>query len=166
MNRNLWTQKECEKCVRHYVDETNRQDFDPSEIATWAQGRKYTMPEPMTGVEILAQLLRKAVNKARRRDPRTSIVYRAALVITEYVKGERKTTWFDSEGPSATADRIAQSVRQRKEQAINILVSAEATQDRYARTHPSQRFQKLDLSISGEEVQWRLFGKAADEQIG
>jgi hypothetical protein len=161
MTENLWTQKACEKCVQHYIDETGQQDFSPAAIALWAQERGYTLPEPMTGVEILARLLGNAATRARRKDAKTSILYRATLAITDFVKGQRTIKWFDADGPSATPDKIERSVRARKEQAINILVSAEATQERYVRTHPTQKFEKIDLSISEEEVQWRLFGKAA-----
>jgi hypothetical protein len=163
MTQNIWTQKACEKCVQHYIDETGHQDFSPPEIALWAEKRGYTLPEPMTGVEILARMLAGAATRARRKDAKTSILYRATLAFTAMVRGERTIRWFDVDGPSVTVDKIVQSVRQRKEQAINILVSAGATQERFARTHPKQKFEKVDLSISEEEVQWRLWGKAASD---
>jgi hypothetical protein len=166
MTENLWTQKACEKCIQRYINDTGHQDFNPPEIALWAEKRGYTLPEPMTGLEILAQKLANSAPKARRKDARTSILYRGMLAFTGFVMGERKNMWFDADGPAASPEKIEQSVRSRKEQALNILVSAGATQEHYALTHPNQNFEKVDLSITAEEVEWRLRGKAAadDEQ--
>jgi hypothetical protein len=163
MTQNPWTQKACEKCVKHYIDETNRQDFTPTEIAAWAQERGYALPEPMTGVEILARLIAESATKARRRDAKTSILYRATLAFSAIIKGERKRMWFDADGPAATDEKIEQSIRQRMEQALNIMVSAAATRERYLQTHPNAKLEKIDLSISEEEVLWRLLGKAASD---
>jgi hypothetical protein len=163
MTQNLWTQKACEKCVQHYIDETGKQDFALPEVALWAQSRGYTLPEPMTGVEILTRMLGQAATKARRKDARTSILYRATLAITDFVRGERKRSWFDADGPAATTDKIEQSILARREQALNILVSARATGERFALTHPMQKLAKIDLGISEEEVEWRLRGKAASD---
>lgn len=163
MTENLWTQKACEKCVQHYIDETGHQDFSPAAIALWAQERGYTLPEPMTGVEILARMLGNAATRARRKDAKTSIFYRATLAVTDFVRGERKISWFDADGPAATTDKIEQSMLARREQALNILVSARATGERFALTHPTQKLANIDLSISEEEVEWRLRGKAASD---
>ena len=123
----------------------------------------YDMPEPPTDVELLTLLLQEASGKARRRDEMTSIQYRSNLAYPAMVDGERKMRWCDADGPTTDAPKVLASAHQRKEQAINILVSAMATILHHKRTHPNEQIEMFDLSISMEEIEWRLFGRSAAE---
>jgi hypothetical protein len=161
-----WTQKECEKLYQHYMDKTGHFDFRPAELAAWAKANRYEMPLPKTDVEILAELLGKAGCRVRRKDVKTSTVYRGMLAYSVEVQGERKTYWFDADGPSATLEKIMNSVRHRREQALNILVSAAATVQRWKRTHSKAQGAdqiELGLGISDDEVNWRLLGRSASD---
>lgn len=159
MNRNGWNQRELERLYREYMDRTGILDFRPADIAVWAKENKYRMPKPPTDVEVLALLLQRAGLNARRKDAKTSILYRAALSYPAKVMGEWQMRWFDSDGPTATLEKVLASVRRRKDHAINILVGAKATLAHFVRTHPTEQVEMFDLGISNEEIEWRLLGK-------
>lgn len=168
MNRNGWNQHALEKLYQRYQDVTGVLDFRPAEIATWAKAHHYTMPEPPTDVEMLTELLRDAALKARRKDSKLSVLYRAALSYpVKSEDGEWQMKWFDADGPTATLEKVLMSVRRRKDQALNILVSAAATLARWKRTHPKQTEQidMFHLAISSDEVQWRLLGKNGEDEV-
>lgn len=165
MNRNGWTQRACERLVRHFEDETGKSTYVHADIAKWAkEERGYAMPEPPTDVEMLTMLLQQAAVKSKRRDETQSIEYRAHLASPELVKGEWKMTWRDADAPSTSPEKVLASARQRREQAINILAGALATILHELKKSPQMEL--FDLSISMEEINWRLFGRnlANDEQ--
>jgi hypothetical protein len=167
MKRNGWSQKECEKLIRRYIDETGKLDYDPHDIARWAkEERHYTMPEPPTDLELLTMFLQEASGKARRRDETTLIQYRSNLAYPAMVNGERRMRWCDADGPTTDTPKVLASAHQRKEQAINILAGAMATILHHQRTHPTEQIEMFDLSVSMEEIQWRVFGRtlADDDQ--
>lgn len=166
MNRNGWNQRELERLYQRYMDETGILDFRPPEISAWAKEHGYVMPDPPTDVEMLAMLLGKAALKARRKDSKISVLYRAALSYPQKVQGEWQMRWFDPDGPAATLEKVLMSVRRRKDQALNILVSAAATLAHWKRTHPreSEQIEMFDFGISSDEVQWRLLGKNSEDE--
>lgn len=158
MSENVWTQKELERLIRHFIDENGGSDPESAQVAKWAKGRGYTMPTPQTDVELLTALLSRAAVSAKRKDAKTSIHYRALLAYPIKVNGERRTRWFDADGATATAERIMASFHRRKDYALNILTSAAATVEHWFRTHPKEKREQLDLGIAHEEVMWRLMG--------
>jgi hypothetical protein len=160
---NRWTQKDLERLYRHYQDKTGILDFQPTIIAAWAKKEGYDMPTPPTDVDLLGQLLSRAAAIARRKDRKTSILYRATLVCTKYVNGKLRKLWFDADGPAATADKVMESFRRRKDYALNVLVSAAATVEHWFQEHPDQRPEQLDLGIADAEVRWRLLGPRGNE---
>jgi hypothetical protein len=163
MKKNGWTQRELERLIARYMDKTGKLDWDTREVAEWAEEMHYTMPEPPTEIELLAQLLREAQVRGRRRDDNTALQYRATLSYATKVEGEWQMRWFDSDGPSATAEKLEASARRRREQALNILVLAAADLDHFRRKHPSAQLELFDLAISSDEIQWRLLGRRADD---
>lgn len=164
MKKAVWNQRALERLYRHYCDETGTQDFQPSIIAEWADKRGYDMPTPPTGVELLSRLLSKAALGERRKDPKTSILYRANLVYRKLLRGEWRTLWFDADGPTATEEKVMASYRARKDNALNILVSAAASVEHFFSSHPRQsKPEDLDLGISDAEVRWRLLGPRGGE---
>lgn len=164
MTKMVWNQRELERLYQHYCDETRILDFEPRAIVEWAVKRGYEMPTPPTPQEMLVRLLSHAATAARRKDSKTSLLYRAALAYRKKVKGEERTFWFDPDGPTATFEKILASFHSRKEKALNILVSAAASVEHWLVSHPKDREQKeLELGISNEEVRWRLLGPRSDE---
>jgi hypothetical protein len=164
MKTAVWNQRELERLYQHYCDETGIQDFQPPVIAIWAKKRGYEMPTPPTDVEMLSRLLSHAALAARRKDSKTSILYRATLAYQKLVDGKLRTWWFDADGPTATFDKVMESYRRRKEKALNILVSAAASVDHWFSSHPTQgRPEQFDLGISDAEIRWRLLGPRGGE---
>lgn len=163
MSKNGWTQRALEQLQRHYTDETGITDYSDAEVAVWAKDRGYTMPDPVSDVEMLTLLLQRASVRARRTDG--AITYRAMLSVPVMTQGGWKPRFFDADGPSATIEKILASVTKRKQQALNILASARATLERYASAHPKHRAQTnlFDLSITNDEVEWRLRGRGVDD---
>lgn len=155
-----WTNKNLERLYQHYMDETGIHDFEPKAIARWANERGYKMPPALTGEDLLARMLSAAALAARRRDNRSSILYRAALTYTKKIKGEFRRFWFDVDGPSATFEKVMASYRSRRDKALNILVSAAASVEHWLNEHPKQKPDQitLDLGIPHDEVIWRLRG--------
>lgn len=168
--RTPWTNKQCEKLCQHYQDETANLDFDALTVARWAEKRGYDMPIPPTGVELLAQRLQGAVLTARRKDRKTSILYRAMLAVPKMVKGKLKKVWFDADGPAATYEKVMESYHRRKDYALNVLTLAAATVEHWFQDHPNPQRPQLDLGISDQEVRWRLLGpnggQEGQEKIG
>ncbi len=155
MKQPKWNDHDYEMLIRHYQDETGILHFNPLAIAQWAEKKKYSMPVPPLAVELLARGIAAAATRAKERDKKTSLLYRVHLAVKMVIGGEKKTVWFDADGPAATEEKVLASARARREHALNILVSAESSMEHWYQEHPSAERQRIDYNLD-DEVRWRM----------
>jgi hypothetical protein len=149
-----WAERERQKMIRLYQDETGALDYKMADVAVWAKQRGFAMPKAPTDIEILTKQLARIARADRRSIPGLPD-YRGQLAYTRLVNGQLEMFWFDADGPSATVDKVQRSLNLRKEQMLNIGAGMKATELHWKATHPSQSELKLDFDME-EEITWRV----------
>lgn len=154
--------REYQRCIRWYQDETGIMEYQPSVVAEWLKARGCKMPKPPTDVDVLAKRLSRAARSDRRPVPGATFDYRGQLSYKRRVDGQLEFFWFDADGPAATPTNVFRALRMRVDQAINIGVRAKADAIHFAQTHPGQTIE-LNFDLE-EEITWRMNAPGADDE--
>ena len=154
-------EREHERMIRMYQEETGKYDFQLCEVAEWAETLGWEMPTPPTPVELLARKLQRTARTITR-DGEDVVPYRAYHAYMEIVNGEPQTNWFDMEGPAATQGKVQKALKLRRDQALDVVVHIKVDENQWNRLHPDATVQ-LDFDFN-DEVTWRLNAPGEDEQ--
>ena len=150
-----YREREQQKMIRLFQDETGVFEFTMVQVAEWAQQRGFRMPKPPTSVELLARQLQQSARSETRTDPETGDQYRANHAYPRNVKGKPTMFWFDLDGPAATKSKAEKALKLRRNQALNDVFHIALDQGRWNRTHGPEEQIELDFDF-GDEVTWRL----------
>lgn len=139
------------RAIELFVNKTGRHNHTMDDVAAWIEEHHVMpMPEPQTPRQMLAERLSRSAGGARRRDPQSSVEYRAHLVHRVEENGQYKFYWFDADGPAATEERMEAATHPRKELALNIGVQVTADWDHFYRTHSTLQPKRPDFDLNWE----------------
>lgn len=148
-------EREHQKMIRMYQDETGNYDFELAEVAAWAKERRWEMPTPPTDVEMLARQLQRAARAEKRPSHGSQLEHRVNHAYTETVDGETRMKWFDIDGPAATKTKVRKALQLRRQQALNDCVHIAIDRNHWNSSRPPEDEIQLDFNLD-DEVLWTL----------
>jgi hypothetical protein len=157
-----WTKRTDRQAILYYENMTGKLDWTPAEVAKWLQeNTSIEMPTARTPLEILTERLARAAGSALDRDPGASVDHRVHLAYRTMVEGEMQMRWVDMDSPALTSEKLMDSTRLRRDQALNILVRVAADYDHASKAHPDWNLVRPDNDLT-DEVTWALNAPAKD----
>jgi hypothetical protein len=155
-------QREQQKLIRLYQEETGIYDYKPIDVAEWLAARNYKMPEPPTAAELLAKELSRAARTENRPSEGSSVSYRANHAYLRLVNGQWEWYWFDLDGPAATKEKVERALRMRQKHVLDCNVGSAAIALHWNATRSPEEKIVLDFDFN-DEVTWRLNAPDEDE---
>lgn len=108
--------QEMQKLIRYYKEETGKSEIDMKEVAKFAVGKGWKLPQPVSAIDRLAKEFSQAAREEIKHDKKTGRPYRVnhSLVIKQ--GGEQLHLWIDiDEAPRAP---MRKSLIARREQMV------------------------------------------------
>lgn len=148
-------EREHQKMIRLYQEETGNYVFELAEVAAWAAARGWEMPIPPTSVEMLARQLQRAARAETRPSHGSPLEHRVNHAYTEKVNGETRMKWFDIDGPAATKPKVRMALLLRRKQALNDCVHIAIDRIHWNSSRPPEDQIEMDFNLD-DEVTWTL----------
>lgn len=156
-------EREQQKMIRLYQEETGTYDYHLPDVAAWAKTRGFEMPQPPTDVEMLTRQLQRAARSETRPSHGSALEHRVNHAYTETVNGETRVLWFDIDGPAATKTKVRKALLLRRQQALSDCVHIAIDRDHWNNSRSREEQIEMDFNLD-DEVTWRLNEPGEEEQ--
>lgn len=145
--------QEMQAIIRRYRDETGKESVDMHDVAKYAVGMGWPLPNPKTALERLSEQFSSAAREEIRRDEVTGKPYRANLAVTTWQGSEQMTLWTDIDvAPRHIAHR---SFQQRREQMIGDAVQLTFDVMHWNRVNEEDNPIEMPMDLT-DDVEWRI----------
>src|SRR4051794_21869420 len=111
---------ELQRLIRLYRETTGRSELDMHQIARFAMGKGWPMPQPKSPLDLLAAQFRDAARQDVRQDQNSGRPYRAYHAVPAIdEKGQGTFYWVDIDDPETTHGNMRKSMVRRREQMVD-----------------------------------------------
>jgi hypothetical protein len=150
--------QEMQFLMRRFREETGKESIDMHELARYAAGKGWPLPQPKSALDRLAEQFSAAAREEMRKDAVTGKPYRANLAVTFWSGKEQMTLWHDiDKAPRHVAQK---AFVQRREQMVGDAVQLTFDVMHWNRVNESENEIVMPLDFT-DDVNWRL--NAPDE---
>lgn len=147
--------QELQRIIRLYREETGKSELDLHDVALFALGKGWPMPEPKRPIDLLAEQIKDAARQDVRRDRASGRPYRAYHAVPAMdEKGQRTFYWIDMDDPATTFANMRKSVVRRREQMVDDGVQLSLDLDHWNSVRPAEERIEF-LTDFGPDIEWR-----------
>ena len=143
--------KERQNLIRYYKEVTGKTEVDMKDVAKFAMGQGWKMPEPVSPLDRLAKEFSQAARDEIRYDNKTGKPYRANHVIIHQQGEEQLRLWIDID--EASRKPMVKSLMMRREQMIGDGLQLSFDMDHWNNINPTEEpiFIPMDFTEDIEE---------------
>jgi hypothetical protein len=147
--------QELQKIIRLYREETGRSELDLHEVARFALGKGWPMPQPKNPIDLLASQIRDAARQEVRKDRTSGRPYRAYHAVPALdQKGQGTFYWIDMDDPAITFSSMKKSIVRRREQMVDDGVQLSLDLDHWNSIRPADEYLTFETDF-GPDIEWR-----------
>ena len=139
--------------IRYYKETTGKLEIDMKDVAEYAIGLGWEVPEPPTPTERLAKRLTDVASREIRHDGPTNKPYRAYHAMP--IPQGQLTLWHWIDIDEATRPQMLRCLVHRREQIVNDGVQMKFDESHWNSVNPDQEPIDLPMDIS-LDVTWRM----------
>lgn len=155
--------QELQKIIRLYREETGRSELDLHEVARFALGKGWPMPQPKNPIDLLAAQIRDAARQEVRKDRVSGRPYRAYHAVPALdEKGQGTFYWIDMDDPAITFSSMKKSIVRRREQMVDDGVQLSLDLDHWNSIRPEPEHITFETDF-GPDIEWRKNSMDDDE---
>lgn len=155
--------QEMQRVIRRYREKTGVKEWDMHEVAKFATGIGWPLPEPPKPIDILAKQFSQAAREEVKHDKKTGRPYRVNHAFKVSRGGEQLTFWVDID--EATRKTMLKSAVNRREQMVGDALQLTLDLDHWNRVNSKEEKIELPLDL-GPDVNWRLNAPDENEKTG
>jgi len=144
--------KERQNLIRHYKDVTGKTEIDMKDVAKFAMGKGWKMPEPVSALDRLAKEFSQAARDEIRHDQTTGKPYRANHVIIHKQGDEQFHLWIDID--EAPRKPMVKSLMMRREQMIGDGLQLSFDMDHWNNINPKEEPINIPMDFT-EDIEER-----------
>lgn len=134
--------KEMQKFIRHYKDETGEKEVDMHKVARMALLKGWKSPKPISAEDLLAKKFSKAARQETRTDRVTGRPYRVNHAVTS----GQMTFWIDID--EAPRKYMIKSAQQRREQMVGDALQLTFDVEHWNRKNASEEPIQVELDFA------------------
>ena len=136
-----------QRLVRQYKEQTGTKEIDTRAVATWAHDLGMKLPQPPSGLDMLAKEFSRAEGEEVRTDKGTKRTYKANLAFRKRNSdGTQGVLWVDVD--EAPRHRMQAGLTLYREQMVGEVVMGHNTADHWNRMNPSQEPLKFEADLT------------------
>lgn len=153
--------QEMQALIRLYREKSGSHSVEMHEVAKFAVGMGWPLPQPKTAIDRLAEQFSGAARDEMRKDEVTGRPYRANLAVTTYQGSQQYTLWTDiDEAPRHVAHK---AFKQRREQMVGDAVQLSFDVMHWNRVNETEEPIEMPMDFT-DDVQWRINAPDEDEK--
>lgn len=146
------TNKERQRIIRAYIDETGEDGFDLTKVVRWAVLKGWQLPKPEDPFAVEAKKFADAAREQISYDKDTGKPYRQYHAITEYHGGTQLHLWIDID--TAPRPRMHKSLTKRRDAMISDGVMLSYDADHWNAAHKAEEPIQLEWDFT-LDIEWR-----------
>ncbi len=144
---------EMQRFIRYYKDETGETEVDMHKVAQFAVSKGWSLPRPVSPMDVLAKQFTQAAREEIRRDAVTGQPYRANHAIPVTVgSGEQLHLWIDID--EAPRKSMLKSLINRREQMVGDGLQLTLDADHWNRINPRDEPIQIPMDFT-DDIEWR-----------